>query len=179
MGDKRDSFNRAITASMNSCGCFEQDIQEIASEHPWSTFANVLHVKCLLARGRDVEAKQLREFIAPALMSYNYYSLFSGVGMVSSDDDDSMIIEEEVSIIDHYLNNIPKRKKAPMPHPDQVNPDLSLQYSEQTDVITENLAKIYEKQGLYDEAIEVYHQLSLNYPEKSVYFANQIEKLKI
>ena len=34
------------------------------------------------------------------------------------------------------------------------------------------------KQKLYDKAVATYLKLSLKYPEKSIYFANQIEKIK-
>ena len=42
---------------------------------------------------------------------------------------------------------------------------------------TETLARIYIKQCKYDKAIEIIRRLSLNYPKKSRYFADQIRFL--
>lgn len=52
------------------------------------------------------------------------------------------------------------------------------QSSSNSPIFTETLAKIYIKQGKFQQAINIFERLCLKYPEKSVYFADQIRFLK-
>jgi tetratricopeptide (TPR) repeat protein len=68
----------------------------------------------------------------------------------------------------------PNREKTNVPVE-----DISKPYVEETGgFVTETLARIYVSQGYYSKAIDIYEKLSLKFPEKSSYFASQIEKVK-
>jgi hypothetical protein len=68
----------------------------------------------------------------------------------------------------------PKREKSDAPIV-----DISTPFVEEKDVfVSETLARIYVNQGYYSRAIDIYEKLSLKFPEKSSYFASQIEKVK-
>lgn len=45
-------------------------------------------------------------------------------------------------------------------------------------MLSESLAKIYIKRRRYEKAYEIIHTLSLNFPEKSIYFADQLRFLQ-
>ncbi len=49
---------------------------------------------------------------------------------------------------------------------------------EERDILTESMAEVLAKQGMYENAIALYQKLSLIYPPKSAYFASRIEQIK-
>ena len=49
---------------------------------------------------------------------------------------------------------------------------------EDPSLVTETMAKLYAQQGQMGRARKAYKLLALKYPEKSVYFAAQLKKLR-
>ncbi len=80
-------------------------------------------------------------------------------------------------LIDKFITEEPTMPRSNLEAVE--NCDLSEESSmEKEDLFSETLAKIYIKQQLYEKAVATYIKLSLKYPEKSVYFADRIEKIK-
>ena len=86
--------------------------------------------------------------------------------------------QKQTELIDRFINLNPRieplREKSNLPVDDLSKPHVE----EKGGLVTETLAKIYINQGYYSKATEIYEKLSLKYPEKSSYFAAQIEKVK-
>lgn len=66
----------------------------------------------------------------------------------------------------------PRQAKTPPPPPSKA-PEPA-----QASLLSESLAKIFIKQGRYERAYEIITNLSLNYPKKSIYFADQLRFLE-
>jgi hypothetical protein len=105
----------------------------------------------------------------------------------TEEESDAEISEQEIlkskkpsqaELIDKFIIANPRiepnRDKVVVP-----NEDISKPFVEESGgLVTETLAKIYLNQGYYSKAMDIYEKLSLKFPEKSSYFASQIEKVK-
>ena len=83
----------------------------------------------------------------------------------------------KTEIIDKFIAENPQISR---PKQEFYNPMTVAQASvvDKENIISETLATIYLNQGYVEKAISVYQKLSLKNPEKSVYFAELIEKAK-
>jgi hypothetical protein len=123
----------------------------------------------------DEDEKEKAEQKEPAtvgrLVSIDEEETFS---LIRHSKEEKEITNDE--LIDRFIRGEPKL----IPDEEKVSSgDISAEsIKENEGYITDTLAKIYVKQGYYSKAIFAYEKLILKYPEKSSYFAGQINEIK-
>ncbi len=85
--------------------------------------------------------------------------------------------EEQLRIIEQFVKENPKIKPVDKESAGDFKP-IEEKESTHDDVVSETLARVYEQQGFFSRAREVYRKLILLYPEKSDYFAALIQETK-
>ena len=119
----------------------------------------------------------------PAATSTDYLATFEkkeDEGKTTSENDGQMVLID--SFIEKVENNISENpvydEKTDYRSEPSVSQDDMLIKPGDDAFLTESLAKIYIKQKRYSKALEIIKKLSLKYPEKNIYFADQIRFLE-
>jgi hypothetical protein len=84
--------------------------------------------------------------------------------------------QKKIEIIDKFIEANPKI--APVKENTKIPTNISKSIEEPIHLMTETLAKVYLEQKKYTKAIQAYEILILKYPEKSSFFADQINEIK-
>lgn len=85
-------------------------------------------------------------------------------------------VNDTLEIIEKFIQNNPKIK----PLSKDKSVAISITKNKQdSSLMTETLAKVYLEQNKYENAKQAYRILSLKYPEKSGFFADQIKRIQI
>ncbi len=83
------------------------------------------------------------------------------------------------ALINDFIENKTDRLVLTTPTEDIPDPIEEPQTNaNEEDYFTETQAKIYKKQERYEKALEIITKLSMNYPKKSRYFADQLRFLQ-
>ena len=168
------------------------ELKKILNSYPYFQSASAYYLKTLKAQKKDSYNELLPK---TAILTFNRsilrnwlssdelkdsqdkiktekYSFLDWFDVIS---DDIPKVDEKFDLIDEFIKNSPKIK---------INNDFEVKSSFKKDqkikdeLITETLAKIYVKQEKFNKAIKAYEILSLKYPKKSSFFADQINDIK-
>ena len=128
----------------------------------------------------DQEEKKSKRKPTPADAAIDYVAyLMETEG--EYEQDESVPEMKGQSLIDSFINNDKGRivlNEEPEYTPQLPNTPENDENATDEGYFTETLARIYIKQGRYSKALEIIRQLSLVYPKKNAYFADQIRFLE-
>lgn len=146
-------------------------------------------IDAFLSSGTD-ENEQVVEtslLFQPSVSSdYMYWSLTKEETSVGKEETVKL---QHHDLIDSFIKNDEQRAPRGGFNPDintpEAKPPISVANTEDEHAkslddsyFTETLARIYVKQKRYEKALQIIKNLSLKYPEKNVYFADQIRFLE-
>ena len=89
-------------------------------------------------------------------------------------------VPSTLDLINNFLKRQPRlTRPAMLPPTPAPQADLSVRSTRaEPDLVSENLARIFVRQGKTARAIEIYEKLMVKQPEKMAYFAAQIQSLQ-
>ena len=171
------------------------ELKEILNEYPFCSSCRILlaknHQKLKTTEANDFiksssiflpDRKKFFRFIhdIPEDVLIQQAAPIYSIEMSGIESTETEISNREKSISDNLIDKFIKEKPAIAfkPEDDNFDEDIVSEDEKEKEFISEILAELYWKQGYSAKAIKTYEKLSLKFPEKNIYFATQIEKIK-
>ena len=189
----KESFSKILKEFDPSDQVTSSVLKEILNAYPFFQTASAYYLKSLKVQRKDSFNEILPK---TAILTYNRsilrkwiyekeankinkkvdkiekYSFLDWFDVINESESN---LDYKIDLIDKFIKNSPKINIKKEYKPDlEIIPDSKMK----DDLITETLAKIYIDQKKYNKAIKAYNILSLKYPKKSSFFADQIERIK-
>jgi tetratricopeptide (TPR) repeat protein len=113
------------------------------------------------------------------IVSADYLTYLDSIGGNMETNPVEVAPMKHQDIIDNFIEKATSDKVfAPSETEEISNPQTNDNENNNNLFLTETLAKIYIKQKKYEQALTIIKRLNLNFPKKSVYFADQIRFLE-
>ncbi|MBJ34900.1 MAG: hypothetical protein CMC90_03270 [Flavobacteriaceae bacterium] len=168
------------------------DLKKILNSYPFFQSASAYYLKTLKIQKKDaynellpktslltVDRKVLREWLnsndeqnSSKNSTTEKYSFLDWFDIIN---DEVPKVEKKLNLIDDFINKSPKIKLS---NGEKSQKEIIIDSKIKDELITETLAKIYVTQKKFNKAIKAYEILSLKYPKKSSFFADQINYIK-
>ncbi|MHB0754503.1 hypothetical protein [Polaribacter sp. M15] len=137
---------------------------------PEETFKPIKNTEEQLAIGKPIP------FVKSENYSFNQWLQLSAKKTIIRKETLEPPISKKEKIIEKFIKTNPKIE--PLSKDKSVSIAIA-KNKQDSSLMTETLAKVYLEQKKYDNAIQAYRILSLKYPEKSGFFADQIKRIQI
>jgi hypothetical protein len=156
------------------------DILKKESREEELDIAPAYSVEDVPVKNEEPIKEEEKEISGPSIDEYTFTGWFDHVSETPESPASSKNKGSDDSrqdLIDKFLEESPRIQADPERKTDDTD-RAKLSAIDENTPMTETLAKIYARQGKFKKAIYAYEKLSLKYPEKSTYFASQINRLK-
>ena len=168
------------------------DLKDLTKKYPWFQLGWMLYLKNLKfieSPEYHTELKKVAVLVNDRKLLFNFLDFDSQRKSSKTELESSIQDFNEPEkgngnpLIDNFLKNKPGAIRRNSEEKGTLVSDNRIDIAEKSDtendeLITETLAAIYLQQKNYEKALSAYKKLSLKYPEKSIYFATQIEEIE-
>ncbi|KGL58616.1 hypothetical protein [Polaribacter sp. Hel1_85] len=176
---QKEDIHQQISEKISEEKLIEKPIKaiEIPSEKTMDVVEKVIETKIIQEVKEELEIGKPISFSSSESHSFGeWLQLSTRKPIVRKEEKTVKNPLKKEALIDKFIENNPKIKPLAK---DKIIAVPVAKNQQDSSLMTETLAKVYLEQKKYENAIQAYRILSLKYPEKSGFFADQIKRIQI